>query len=76
MDLYRSRQKAIKMLLESGDGKECSQMAFAVSSLESLAIKQKELQLTENYKLRKIKSIKSPARQTRINSYLLLSRAD
>lgn len=47
MDLYRSRQKAIKMLLESGDGKECSQMAFAVSSLESLAIKQKELQLTE-----------------------------
>ncbi len=44
MDLYRSRQKAIKMLLESGDGKECSQMAFAVSSLENLALKQKELQ--------------------------------
>lgn len=44
MDLYRSRQKAIKMLLESGDGKECSQMAFAVSSLENLALKQQELQ--------------------------------
>lgn len=48
MDLYRSRQKAIKMLLESGDGKECSQMAFAVSSLENLAIKQQELQLQQN----------------------------
>ena len=47
MDLYRSRQKAIKMLLESGDGKECSQMAFAVSSLENLAIKQQELQLNQ-----------------------------
>lgn len=32
------------MLLESGDGKECSQMAFAVSSLENLALKQQELQ--------------------------------
>lgn len=47
IDLYRSRQKAIKMLLESGDGKECSQMAFAVSSLENLAIKQQELQLNQ-----------------------------
>ncbi len=43
MDTIRSRKKALSMLLQSGDGKECSQMAFAVSSLETLALKQQEL---------------------------------
>lgn len=43
MDTVRSRKKALSMLLEAQDGKECSQMAFAVSSLENLAIKQQEL---------------------------------
>lgn len=45
MDLYRSRKKAIQMLLESENGKECSQMAFAVTSLENLVLKQQEVQL-------------------------------
>lgn len=45
MDLYRSRKKAIQMLLESENGKECSQMAFAVTSLENLVLKQQEMQL-------------------------------
>ncbi len=43
MDTIRSRKKALEMLLESGNGKECSQMAFAVSSLENLALKQQEI---------------------------------
>ncbi len=55
MDLYRSRQKAIKMLLESGDGKECSQMAFAVTSLENLALKQQEAQAGQNLTYEKSK---------------------
>lgn len=55
MDLYRSRQKAIKMLLESGDGKECSQMAFAVTSLENLALKQQEAQAGQNLAYEKSK---------------------
>lgn len=46
MDTIRSRKKALDMLIKSADGKECSQMAFAVSSLESLAMKQKELAFT------------------------------
>lgn len=46
MDIIRSRKKALDMLIASADGKECSQMAFAVSSLESLAMKQKELAFT------------------------------
>lgn len=47
MNLYRSRKKAIQMLLESENGKECSQMAFAVSSLENLVLKQQEQQLNQ-----------------------------
>ena len=46
MDTIRSRKKALDMLIKSVDGKECSQMAFAVSSLEGLAMKQKELAFT------------------------------
>lgn len=46
MDIIRSRKKALDMLIASADGKECSQMAFAVTSLESLAMKQKELAFT------------------------------
>lgn len=50
VDTIRSRQKALEMLLESGNGKECSQMAYAVSALENLAIKQQEIKniVTQN----------------------------
>ena len=39
----KARKTALEMLLNAGDGKEASQMAFAVASLESLALKQAEL---------------------------------
>lgn len=58
MNLYRSRKKAIQMLLESEDGKECSQMAFAVTSLENLAIKQQELQITQSLHQDQVKKAK------------------
>ena len=43
VNTIKSRAAALEMLLEAEDGKEASQMAFAVASLESLALKQQEL---------------------------------
>lgn len=43
VDTIKSRGFILKKLLESENGKEASQMAFAVSSMESLALKQQEL---------------------------------
>lgn len=43
VNTIKSRAAALEMLLQAGDGKEASQMAFAVASLESLALKQAEL---------------------------------
>lgn len=43
VNTIKSRAVALEMLLQAGDGKEASQMAFAVASLESLALKQQEL---------------------------------
>ena len=43
VNTIKGRKVALEMLLEAGDGKEASQMAFAVASLESLALKQAEL---------------------------------
>ena len=43
VNTIKGRKVALEMLLEAGDGKEASQMAFAVASLESLALKQQEL---------------------------------
>lgn len=43
VNLVRGRHKALEQLLTAGDAKEAAPMAFAVSSLESLALKQQEL---------------------------------
>ncbi|MFI3271840.1 MAG: hypothetical protein R3Y11_07050 [Pseudomonadota bacterium] len=43
VNTIKGRQLALEMLLQSQDGKKASQMAFAVSSLENLAMKQQEL---------------------------------
>lgn len=43
INTIKCRKLALEMLLQSQDGKEASQMAFAVSSLENLAMKQQEL---------------------------------
>lgn len=45
VDTIKARGHILKKLLEAGDGKEASQVAFAVSSLEGLALKQQELAL-------------------------------
>ena len=45
VDTIKARGHILKKLLESENGKEASQMAFAVSSMESLALKQQELAL-------------------------------
>lgn len=57
VNTIKSRAAALEMLLEAGDGKEASQMAFAVASLESLALKQQELAAAG-----KIPSAAAPAR--------------
>ena len=57
VNTIKSRAAALEMLLEAGDGKEASQMAFAVASLESLALKQAELAAAG-----KIPSAAAPAR--------------
>lgn len=43
VNLVRGRHKALEQLLQAADAKEAAPMAFAVSSLESLALKQAEL---------------------------------
>lgn len=43
VNIVKGRKKALEQLLESSEPKETAQMAFAVSSLESLALKQVEL---------------------------------
>lgn len=43
VDTIKSRGYILKKLLESESGKEASQVAFAVSALEGLALKQQEL---------------------------------
>ena len=43
VNVIRGRHKALEQLLASAEPKEAAQMAFAVSSLESLALKQREL---------------------------------
>ena len=57
VNTIKGRKVALEMLLEAGDGKEASQMAFAVASLESLALKQQELAAAG-----KIPSAAAPAR--------------
>lgn len=54
-----ARKTALEMLLRAGDGKEASQMAFAVASLENLALKQAELTAAG-----KIPNAAAPARPT------------
>ncbi len=43
VNLVRGRHKALEQLLTAADAKAAAPMAFAVSSLESLALKQQEL---------------------------------
>ncbi|WP_165064490.1 hypothetical protein [Desulfovibrio sp. ZJ200] len=43
VNLVKGRQKALEQLLTAADAKEAAPMAFAVSSLESLALKRQEL---------------------------------
>lgn len=43
VNTIRGRQKALEQLLTAGDAKETAQVAFAVSSLESLALKRLEM---------------------------------
>lgn len=43
VNIIKGRQKALEQLLAAGDAKEAAPMAFAVSSLESLALKRQEL---------------------------------
>lgn len=43
VDTIKARSVILKKLLEAQDGKEASQVAFAVSALEGLALKQQEL---------------------------------
>lgn len=43
VNLVKGRHKALEQLLTAADAKEAAQMAFAVSSLESLTLKQQEL---------------------------------
>lgn len=57
VNTIKGRKVALEMLLEAGDGGEASQMAFAVASLESLALKQQELAAAG-----KIPSAAAPAR--------------
>ncbi len=43
VNVIKGRQKALEQLLAAADAKEAAPMAFAVSSLESLALKRQEL---------------------------------
>lgn len=43
VNIIKGRQKALEQLLAAADAKEAAPMAFAVSSLESLALKRQEL---------------------------------
>lgn len=43
VNTIKGRHKALEQLLQASDPKEAASMAFAVSSLESLALKKKEL---------------------------------
>lgn len=43
VNLVKGRHKALEQLLTAADAREAAQMAFAVSSLESLTLKQQEL---------------------------------
>ena len=43
VNIIKGRQKALEQLLAAEDAKEAAPMAFAVSSLESLALKRQEL---------------------------------
>lgn len=43
VNIIKGRQKALEQLLATTDAKEAASMAFAVSSLESLALKRQEL---------------------------------
>lgn len=43
VNIIKGRQKALEQLLAAADAKEAASMAFAVSSLESLALKRQEL---------------------------------
>lgn len=46
MNTIRGRKAILEQLINAKDGKEASQVAFAVSALESLALKQQELALS------------------------------
>ena len=43
VNIIKGRQKALEQLLSAADAKEAAPMAFAVSSLETLALKRQEL---------------------------------
>ncbi len=58
VNLVRGRHKALEQLLTAADAKAAAPMAFAVSSLESLALKQQELAAAG-----KIPSAAPPARR-------------
>lgn len=73
VNLVKGRHKALEQLLTAADAKEAAQMAFAVSSLESLTLKQQELAAAG-----KIPSAAPPARRkigTRAEAVSVLKEA-
>lgn len=58
VNIIKGRQKALEQLLAAEDAKEAAPMAFAVSSLESLALKRQELAASG-----KIPDASAPARR-------------
>lgn len=73
VNIIKGRQKALEQLLAAGDAKEAAPMAFAVSSLESLALKRQELAAAG-----KIPDASAPARRkiaTRADAVLALREA-
>ena len=74
MDTIRSRKHALKLLIESASASSCSQMAFAVSSLESLAMKQQELSFAGKIP-NALEPNKKPKISTRAEAISVLSAA-
>ena len=73
VNIIKGRQKALEQLLAAADAKEAAPMAFAVSSLESLALKRLELAAAG-----KIPDASAPARRriaTRADAVVALREA-
>lgn len=73
VNIIKGRQKALEQLLAAADAKEAAPMAFAVSSLESLALKRLELAASG-----KIPDASAPVRRkiaTRVDAVAALREA-